>query len=201
MKSLIIGANGKIGKLVCQKYAAKKFQLVAMIRNMGQADWFTDQGIEITHGDLEDNFSTAFAGCDRVVFTAGSGGHTGGDKTLLIDLYGAIRAIDYCKEINIKHFIMVSSRRAENPMQTPVNIRHYMVAKKLADDYLQQSGIDYTILRPGRLTDKVTSGNFVQESHPGNPDNLISREMVADYIVECLVSDVGRNEVIPMLNA
>ena len=88
MKTLVIGSHGKIGRILCRKAATYGLQLRAMVRDASQASELTGPGVEVVEGDLEGAFAETFDGCDRVVFTAGSGGHTGGDKTLLVDTEG-----------------------------------------------------------------------------------------------------------------
>ena len=78
-KILTIGAHGGIGRLFCRKAAEAGLPIRAMVRSEEQRSYFEAQGVEVVLGDLEADFSQAFEGCDQVVFTAGSGGATGGD--------------------------------------------------------------------------------------------------------------------------
>src|SRR5690625_4085049 len=83
-----------------------------MIRKAEQAKYFEDLGAETISVDLEDETSKiteAAKGVDAVVFTAGSGPTTGPDKTMLIELDGAVKTIDATKEAGVNRFIMVSS--------------------------------------------------------------------------------------------
>ena len=198
-KILTIGANGKIGRLFCQKARDATLPVRAMVRNDEQRARFEDQGIEAVVGDLEGNFFHAFDGSDRVVFTAGSGGKTGGDKTLLVDLYGAIRSIDESEERGLDHFVMVSAMRVEQPLEAPPAMRHYMVAKLLADQRLVESSVLATILRPGRLTDAAGSGLVRTRAADGEGFD-ISRENVADCILEALRQPPSVNRVVDLLD-
>ncbi len=81
MTMLVIGANGQIGKQFCELAQKAGTPIKAMIRSEEQAAWFKEQGIDTVVADLEGEFEHAFEGCDQVVFTAGSGPHTGPDKT------------------------------------------------------------------------------------------------------------------------
>ncbi|MCS5575420.1 MAG: NAD(P)H-binding protein, partial [Pseudomonadales bacterium] len=83
MTTLIIGANGKIGQLVCQQGSALGMDLLGMVRNTEQAPNLEKLGARTVVADLEGEFSHAFDGVSKVVFTAGSGSHTGADKTLM----------------------------------------------------------------------------------------------------------------------
>jgi uncharacterized protein YbjT (DUF2867 family) len=187
--SLVIGANGQIGKKLIELMIEAGMNVRAMIRDPSQAETFETMGAEIVIADLETDFSFAFNGCDSVIFTAGSGASTGFDKTLLIDLWAAIKAINYATVHNVQRFIMISSRGAENPDKGPERIKPYLVAKHAADFVLQSSDLSFTILQPGRLTNDPGT-NHIQTQRPENTaDQKISRKDVATCIVYCLQHD------------
>ena len=199
MKTLVIGSHGKIGRILCRKAATYGLQLRAMVRDASQASELAGPAVDVVEGDLEGTFADAFDGCDRVVFTAGSGGHTGGDKTLLVDLYGAIRAIELSEDRGIEHFVIVSALRADRPLEGPPVMRHYLVAKKLADDRLRASPVPSTILRPGRLTDAPGSGRVTTDVSRASAVD-ISRENVADCIAAALQRPASRGQVVDLLD-
>lgn len=199
-RTLVIGANGQIGRLFCRQAAAGGHPLRAMVRQAGQRAWFQELGIESVLGDLESDFDQYFEGCNRVVFTAGSGPHTGPDKTLMVDLHGAMRAIDGALENGIEQFVMVSAFRAEDPLSAPDKLRPYSAAKLAADRLLMCSGLPYTILRPGRLTDEAASGH-IEIPPPGRYDPItISRENVALCINEVLGEPWAVNRTINLVD-
>ena len=158
MRTLVIGANGNIGRLICKQGADLGMEIIGMVRNEDQVQALDKLGVRLVVADLEGELAHAFDGVSHVVFTAGSGGHTSADKTLMVDLYGAVRAIDESKKQGIKHFVMISALDADNPLTHFPTIAPYMVAKKAADDYLRNSRLSFTILRPGVLTDDLGSG-------------------------------------------
>lgn len=203
-RTLVIGANGQIGRLFCRQAAAGGQALRAMVRDAAQQAWFEELGIESAVGDLEspieEQFEAHYEGCDRVVFTAGSGPHTGPDKTLLVDLYGAMRSIDAALENGIEQFVMVSAFRAEDPPSAPEKLRPYTTAKLAADRLLMCAGVPYTILRPGRLTDEPASGH-IQVPPRGQHDPItISRENVALCIHEVLGEPWALNRIINLVD-
>ncbi|MBS3669432.1 SDR family oxidoreductase [Vreelandella boliviensis] len=182
MTTLVIGANGQIGKQFCELAQQAGTPIKAMIRSEEQASWFKERGIDTVIADLEGEFEHAFEGCDQVVFTAGSGPHTGPDKTLMIDLYGAIRTADIAKQKGLSRYIMVSAMRAEKPLEAPEKMRPYMAAKFAADAHLSNSGVPYVILKPGRLTDEAASQQFASTVEESG-DNQISRANVAHALL------------------
>lgn len=190
-KTLIIGASGQIAKMTTKQLLADGKAVIALVRDKAKlADIHSDK-LRIVEGDLENDFSHAFAGCDQVIFSAGSGGKTGADKTMLIDLWAACKAVDYAKTANVSHFVMVSSIGADDPSQGSDEMRPYMVAKHMADEHLMHSGLNYTILRPGSLTDNNATGK-IQTLRPGSRQEMtINREDVA----RALTYAIGKPEL------
>ena len=149
---LVIGAHGKVGRLIIKNLVSRGKHVRGMIRSDDQSELMHSLGAEIFIGDLEKDFSQAFEDMNCVIFTAGSGSHTGPDKTISVDQEGALKSIDLALKNKIKKFIMVSAQGARDPEHSE-RIRHYYRAKKIADDYLVKSGLNYIIFRPGRLHD------------------------------------------------
>jgi uncharacterized protein YbjT (DUF2867 family) len=199
MKTLVAGANGKIGRILCRIAAERKMPVRALLRDPEQQAYFDSIGVETAPGDLEGEFEASLEGCDRVVFTAGSGGKTGGDKTLLIDLYGAIRVIEACEARGIEQIVMVSAMSVEQPLAGPPAMRHYFVAKKLADERLRASSVAHTILRPGLLSDEPATGSVRTDAAVGS-GHKISRENVALCILASLDHPESRGQTIDILD-
>ncbi|MCT4796199.1 SDR family oxidoreductase [Exiguobacterium alkaliphilum] len=162
MNVFVIGANGQIGKQLVERLQEEgKHEVTAMVRKDEQLEDFKNKGYQAVLGDLEGdvaNLADAIDGADVVVFAAGSGGHTGADKTLLIDLDGAAKSIEASKQQGVKQFVMVSALKAEDRSAWPDEMKPYYVAKHHADRLLEESGLTYTIVRPGALTDDVGTG-------------------------------------------
>lgn len=158
MTVLVIGANGRIGRQVCALAAESGVPVRAMVRHRAEEPLFEEQGIDTVQGDLEGDFHEALDGCDQVVFVAGSGPHTSADRTLLVDLHGAVRAIQLAEEAGVSRFIMLSALRASDPLAGPENLRPYLAAKYAADLILQRSTLPHVILRPGKFTDDEPTG-------------------------------------------
>ncbi len=182
---LVIGANGKTGRLICKILEqADHYKPYAMLRHESQANYFKNNNIKTVIGDLEEDFSHAFKHTDKVIFAAGSGGNTGDDKTEAVDKNGAIKAIDYAEAAQIDKFVMLSSMGTENPSQMK-SLQTYLEAKKAADEHLQSSQLDFSIVRPGSLTDNNAS-HKIQASERLGKFGEISREDVAFALVYCL---------------
>jgi uncharacterized protein YbjT (DUF2867 family) len=164
MKVLIVGANGQIGKQLVKLIKKEdKHTARAMVRKEEQVRQFEDMGVETVLSSLEgtvDELAEAAKGCEAIVFTAGSGGNTGYDKTLLIDLDGAAKTIEAAEKAGVDRFIMVSAIQANNRDKWSETIKPYYAAKHYADRILENSRLNYTIVRPGGLTNDPGTGKI-----------------------------------------
>jgi uncharacterized protein YbjT (DUF2867 family) len=188
-KTLVIGASGQIGQLITKTLVETEEDVRALVRDKSKLDDLKDSDLEIVEADLEGDFSLAFDGIDNVVFVAGSGGSTGADKTLLIDLWAAKKAVDYAKEANVKQFIMVSSIGADDPEAIESDIKPYLVAKHMADQYLMASGVPFTIVRPGPLTNDKGQGKITIKRPNSREEMAIPRADVAKSVLFILSKD------------
>jgi uncharacterized protein YbjT (DUF2867 family) len=193
VKVFVVGANGQIGKhLVSFIQDSDSLEARAMIRNNEQASFFEDSGAETVVVDLEQDIETiakAAEGVDAIVFTAGSGPHTGKDKTILVDLDGAVKTIEAAKVAGVKRFIMVSSfdTRREAIQAAPSSFAPYVAAKHYADEWLKRADLDYTIIHPGALTNDKGTGQVKAAYEVDRAE--IPREDVASVIVASLENE------------
>lgn len=196
LKILVVGANGQIGKQVVHLLSETSDHTVtAMLRKEEQVGYFTEKGIKTVLASLEDtvdDLQKAIGDAEAVIFTAGSGGSTGYDKTLLIDLDGAVKTIEAAEKSNVKRYIMVSALQADNRENWNEKIKPYYVAKHYADKALMNSELTYTIVRPGGLlndagTGKITVGKNLTRG-------TIPREDVAKTIVASISEQTTFNK-------
>ena len=185
VRVLIVGANGKVGTLLSGKmWASSDFSPVALIRDSKQQTKFTALGVPSILGDLEDGISSFLAGFDSIIFSAGSGGHTGPEKTTDVDQNAAIKLISDCEKEGVSRFIMVSAIGAD-PASESSRIQHYLRAKGEADLILRNSKLDFTIIAPGSLTNDVGTGR-VQIAKKLGFHGTLPREDLANCIIEAL---------------
>ena len=193
MRVLVLGATGHTGRLVCKKLVDRDVDVVAGVRRSTSRD-VTDLGAaQIIDVDLEEDIQHAFEGIEKVIFAAGSGSKTGLDKTIAIDLNGALKCIALAEKFKIKRFVMLSSMGVETPELLPKTLRPYLNAKSAVDEQLRRSGLDHVIVRPARLTfgpatEMISAAPDVRLFTP------ISREDVAEIMVSLLLdcSIVGK---------
>ncbi|MBW2960315.1 SDR family oxidoreductase [Mesonia aestuariivivens] len=195
---LIAGANGKTGReIVNILQDHPSYEPVAMVRNEEQKAYFENQNVKVELGDLEGNLTEVVKGKDRVIFAAGSGGNTGKEKTTAVDQEGAINLIDRAKAAGVKKLVMLSSMGADNPSQNE-DLQHYLEAKQTADNHLKASFLDYSIVRPGALTDGEKT-NRIKAKEKLNEYGEISRKDVAQVMVDCLSPNTLQNKTFEIL--
>jgi len=188
MKVFVVGATGQIGKhLIDLLQKSEQHTVRAMVRKEEQAVDLRSQGFDVAVASLEGSvkdIADAATGCDAIVFTAGSGGHTGLDKTLLIDLDGAAKTVEAAEQAGINRFIIVSALQANHRENWNKEMVPYYVAKHFADRMVEISNLDFTIIRPGGLLNEVSTGKITASANLET--GLIPREDVAKTIYAAL---------------
>ena len=177
-----------------------KCVVVALVRDKSKLTDIEHPNLSIVEQDLENDFSRALTGVQQVIFSAGSGGATGADKTLLIDLWAAVKAINYAVDAQVEHFIMVSSIGADDPDGIESSIKPYLVAKHMADEHLLHSGLHYSIVRPGTLLNESASGLFTINRPATRQDAVINREDVADALVYIASHKPDKSQLFELFN-
>jgi nucleoside-diphosphate-sugar epimerase len=192
MNVFLIGANGQIGThLVDILNQNEQHNVSVALRKEEQISKFQHKNVQPILMNLEDRvdeIANKINDADVVVFTAGSGGSTGYDKTLLIDLDGAIKSIEASEKAGVTQFVMVSAFGADNRQSWVDEIKPYYAAKYYADKWLEQSKLNYTIVRPGALTNDPGVGTATTSSVSDNKQ--IPREDVA----ACLAKLIGNKK-------
>ena len=191
MKVVIVGGHGKVGLRLGQLLSAAGDQPVGLIRDEAQAGALRLVGVEPSLLDLAgasvEELATAFTGADAVVFSAGAGGKGGPEATNAIDGEGAVKAVDAAVRAGVRRFLMVSVfMDAGRGRQLSDTFENYMRVKRDSDVHLVASGLDWTILRPGTLTDEPGTGRI----HLGAaiPYGAVSRDDVAATLAALLDS-------------
>ena len=188
MKVFVVGATGQIGKhLINLLQNSEQHTVRAMVRKKEQSEELKSQGIDVAVASLEgsvEDIAEAANGCDAIVFTAGSGGHTGLDKTLLIDLDGAAKTVEAAQQAGINRFVIVSALQANHRENWNKEMVPYYVAKHYADRMVETSNLDYTIIRPGGLLNEASTGKVTVSANLET--GSIPREDVAKTIYASL---------------
>lgn len=167
----IAGGHGQIALRLGRMLAARGDRVRGLIRNPAHADDLRAAGVEPVLCDLEQvdaaAVAAAVAGADAVVFAAGAGPGSGEARKETVDRDGAIKLIDAARMNGIDRYVMVSSRGAD-PDAEGGGFAAYLRAKGQADAALVASGLAYTIVRPGALTDEPGTGRVRTDTGDGS---------------------------------
>ena len=185
---VIAGGHGKIALLLARRLADRGDEVRSLIRNAAHGADIEAAGAAPVVCDLEaagdDEVAGAVAGADAVVFAAGAGPGSGPERKRTMDYGGAVKLIAAARANGIDRYVMVSARRAEPDTPGDDTFAVYLRAKGNADADLRESGLAYTIVRPGGLTDDPGSGRILVGDDVGG--GSISRDDVAAVLAVAL---------------
>ena len=160
----VVGGHGQVARLLHPLLVAAGHQPVALVRRAEHRADLEAQGAEVRMLDIEGagvaDVARALAGCDAVVFAAGGGPDGNAERKRTVDLEGALKTMEAAPQAGIRRVVQVSAIGVDEPLGDDVQPvwRAYVEAKRDADAALRASGLDWTILRPGRLTDDPPTG-------------------------------------------
>jgi uncharacterized protein YbjT (DUF2867 family) len=192
MDILVAGGHGKIARRLLGLLAAQGHTARGLIRSPAQAADLQAVGAVPVLGDLEtDDTLDAYAkGADAVVFAAGAGPGSGAARKRSVDLRGAVKLADAARTTGVRRYVMISSIGADRPDAAAEPMRAYLEAKAEADAYVRASGLDYTIVRPGSLTDDPGTGRVTASAELGNR-GPVPRDDVAAVLAALLTTRVA----------
>ena len=186
MEVLVAGAHGGIGQHLVRLLSTGGHRVRGLIRNPDQSAALEALGARPVVADLErEDVTPPVKGCDAIVFTAGAGPGSGAARKETMDYGGAVKLIDAARGAGVSRYVIVSAMGAGDPDAAPESMRPYLVAKARADRAVEESGLDYTIVRLGGLTDDPGTG-LVDIAPSLGRRGQVSREDVAATIVACL---------------
>jgi uncharacterized protein YbjT (DUF2867 family) len=183
---VVAGGHGKVALRLLRLLAARGERARGLIRDLSQAAELEAVGAEPVLADLErDEIGEAVAGADAVVFAAGAGPGSGAARKRTVDYGGAVKLIEAARANGISRYLMVSAMGVEHPELWPEGMDAYYEAKAEADRELAGSGLEFTIVRPGYLTDKTGTGR-IEAARELNRRGEIPRDDVAATLLACL---------------
>jgi uncharacterized protein YbjT (DUF2867 family) len=184
----IAGGHGQIALRLTRLLAERGDAVRSLIRNPAHQDDIREAGGDPVVCDLEQEdehaIAEAIAGANAVVFAAGAGPGSGAERKGTMDLGGAVKLIEAAKRAGIRRYVMVSALSADPNAAGDDVFAVYLRAKGEADAELQASGLDYTIVRPGGLTDDPGTGRVNLGDDVGRGE--IPRDDVAAVLVAVL---------------
>jgi len=160
----VVGGNGQIARALHPLLVAAGHTPVALVRTQSYAPDLEALGAEVRILDIENSttahYAEAFAGADAVVFAAGGGPDGKIERKRTVDLGGSLGSIAGAREAGIRRFVQISAIGVDEPVPDDAEPvwKAYVAAKRDADKAVRSSGLDWTIIRPGALTDDPATG-------------------------------------------
>ncbi|MDT0195119.1 NAD(P)H-binding protein [Arthrobacter sp. AB6] len=186
----IIGGHGKVALHLSALLTEEGHSVTSFIRNPDHAGDVAGTGATPSVLDVENATTAALAealkGHDAVVWSAGAGGGNP-SRTYAVDRDAAIRSMDAASDAKVGRYVMVSYLGAAKDHGVPADHSFfaYAEAKAAADEYLRGTGLAWTILGPGTLTDKPGTGLIDVGPAPGGTRET-SRSNTASVAVAVL---------------
>ncbi len=194
MDVAIAGGHGKIGRRLAKLLVARGDRVRGLIRNPDHAGDLRADGSEPVVCDLEaasvDEVAEAIEGADAVVFAAGAGPGSGAERKLTVDRDGAIKLLEAAGAAGATRYVIVSSVGAESPPDDDDVFSVYLRAKAEADRALMDSDRDWTVVRPGMLTDDPGTGRVRIQTEP------IRAEVTRDDVAAVLAAVVDESRAV-----
>lgn len=201
MKAFVAGATGETGRRIVQELVARNIPVRALVRDVQKARSILPQDVELVEGDILNPESLTAALGDSTVVLCATGAKPSFDPTgpYKVDFEGTKNLVDAAKIKEIKHFVFVSSL-CTSQLFHPLNLFFLiLVWKKQAEEYIQKSGLTYTIVRPGGLKNEDNSDQVVMQSADTLFDGSIPRQKVAQVCVEALSEPSAYNKIVEIV--
>jgi uncharacterized protein YbjT (DUF2867 family) len=190
MRIAIAGGHGQIARRLSRLLAERGDTPLAIVRNPAHVADVEGDGATAVLLDLEDTDATALAAqladADAVVFAAGAGPGSGDARKDTVDRGAAALLGDAATQAGVRRYVLVSSVGAgsEPPEGTDPTFVAYLRAKTAAEEDLRGRDLDWTILRPGGLTDDAGTGHV--RLGPDIPRGQVPRDDVAAVLAALL---------------
>ncbi|HHP7230066.1 MAG TPA: SDR family oxidoreductase [Xenococcaceae cyanobacterium] len=201
MNALVVGATGQTGRHIVRELVKKNIPVKALVRDLEKAREILPSEAELVLGDVlePDSITAAITNCDTLLCATGASPSLDFTAPYQVDYQGTKNLVDVAKAQNINHFVIVSSLCVSKFFH-PLNLFWLVLFwKKQAENYLQNSGLTYTIVRPGGLKNEDNTDNIVMSSADTLFEGSIPRQKVAQVCVEALVNDQAKNKVVEIV--
>ena len=201
MKAFVAGATGETGRRIVQELVKRNIPVRALVRNIETARSILPAEAELVTGDVLQPDSLSAALADSTVLLCATGAKPSFDPTgpYKVDLEGTKNLIDAAKAKEIQQFVFVSSL-CVSQLFHPLNLFWLiLVWKKQAEEYLQKSGLSYTIVRPGGLKNEDNLEPVLMSSADTLFDGSIPRTKVALVCVEALFEPAAKNKIVEIV--
>ena len=204
MLVVIAGGHGKIARLCARLLVERGDSVLGIIRKPEHADDLRAESVEPVLADLEQVDSSALAehlaGADAAIFAAGAGPGSGIQRKDTVDRGASVLLADACERAGVRRFLQISSKgTAEaNPPDVSEIFAAYLDAKRAAEADLRRRDLDWTILRPGWLTNDPPTGRVLLA--PTVEWHEVTRGDVAAVLVALLNEPASARHALELIN-
>ena len=202
MKAFVAGATGETGRRIVQELTVRNIPVRALVRDIEKAKSILPADVDLVQGDVLKSEDLSAALGDSTVLLCATGAKPSLDPTgpYKVDYEGTKNLVETAKVKGIEHFVLVSSL-CTSQLFHPLNLFWLiLVWKKQAEEYIQKSGLTYTIVRPGGLKNEDNSNPIVMQSADTMFDGSIPRQKVAQVCVESLFEPASRNKIVEIIS-
>ena len=201
MKALVAGATGQTGRNIVKQLIQKDIPVKALVRNLEQAKEILPPEAELLVGDVlkPETLTAAIADCSVLLCATGAAPSLDPTGPYQVDFQGTKNLVDVAKQAKIEHFVIVSSLCVSKFFH-PLNLFWLILYwKKQAEEYLQQSGMTYTIVRPGGLKNEDNADRIIMSSADTLFEGSIPRPKVAQVCIESLFQITAKNKIVEIV--
>ncbi len=201
MKAFVAGATGQTGRRIVQELVKRNLPVRALVRNLETGKEILPAEAELVVGDVlkPEDLGEAIADCTVLLCASGAAPSLDLTGPYQVDYQGTKNLVDAAKAKGIEHFVLVSSLCVSKFFH-PLNLFWLILYwKKQAEAYIQESGLTYTIVRPGGLKNEDNPDPILMSSADTLFDGSIPRIKVAQVCVESLFQPAAHNKIVEVV--
>ena len=201
MEVFVAGATGKTGRHIVRQLVENGVPVTALVRDSDRARTILPAAAKLVVGDVLQpaSFSSTLNNCTVLICATGASPSLDPTGPYKVDYEGTKNLVDAAKQSGIEHFVLVSSLCVSKFFH-PLNLFWLVLYwKKQAEEYIQASGIPYTIVRPGGLKEEDNTDKIVMSSADTLFDGSIPRQKVAKVCVEALSQPEARSTIVEIV--
>ncbi|MEE3717015.1 SDR family oxidoreductase [Tumidithrix elongata RA019] len=201
MKAFVAGATGGTGRCIVAELVKRNIPVRALVRDLEAAKKILPAEVELVVGDVlqKETLVNAIADCTVLLSATGAKPSLDPFAPYMVDYEGTKNLVNAAKAKGIEQFVMVSSLCTSLVLH-PLNLFWLVLFwKKQAEEFLQVSGLPYTIVRPGGL--KYEDNDDVVIMKPADTlfEGSIPRPKVAKVCVDALFQATARNKIVEVI--
>lgn len=202
MKVLVAGSTGSTGQRIVKELVQRDIPVRALVRNLEKGKEVLPQEAELVVGDVlkPESLTEALSDCTVLLCAIGASPSLDPTGPYQVDYQGTKNLVDAAKAKGIEHFVIVSSLCVSQFFH-PLNLFWLVLYwKQQAEKYISESGLTYTIVRPGGLRNEDTPDPIVMSPPDTMFDGSIPREKVAQVCVESLFQSAAANKTVEIVS-